>query len=60
MSNEFKYPIVRIHNAWNKSMSIFYATLADTSLMKKMTNVKIMQILATLNSKWHGNNSKIF
>jgi hypothetical protein len=58
MSNEFKYPVVRIHNTWNKSMSIFYDTLADISL--KMTNVKIMQILETLNSKWHGTNSIIY
>ncbi len=59
MSNETKYPIVRIHNTWNKSMSIFYATVADTTLMKNMNNLKINQILATLNSKWNSHNSKL-
>ncbi len=57
MGCEFSYPIVKIHNTWNKSMSIFYVTLADISLMKKMTNVKINQILSTLNSKWNNCNS---
>jgi hypothetical protein len=60
MANENIYHIVRIHSTWNKSMSIFYATVADTSLCKKMTNVKVNQILSTLNSKWNSQNSIIF
>jgi hypothetical protein len=60
MMNEFKYPIVRIHNTWNKSMSIFYATVADTTLMKNMNYNKISQILSTLNSKWNTHNRNYF
>jgi hypothetical protein len=60
MANEYKYHIVRIHNTWNKSMSIFYATVADTSICKKMTTFKINQILSTLNSKWINHNSRLF
>jgi hypothetical protein len=37
-------------NTWNKSISLFYATVADTSLLK-MSNSKINQILTNLTSK---------
>ena len=57
MGNE--YYVVRIHSTWNKSMSFFYATIADTSLLKNMNNLKINNILNTLNSKWDRNSSNL-
>ena len=54
MGNEFY--VVRINSTWNKSMSFFYATIADTSLLKNM-NKKINNILNTLNYKWDRNTS---
>ena len=55
MGNEFY--VVRINSTWNKIMSFFYATIADTSLLKNMNNLKINNILNTLNSKWDRNTS---
>ena len=55
MSLEQNYSIVRINNAWCKSFSIFYATVADTTTMK-VSPVKINNILNNLASKWNNDN----
>jgi hypothetical protein len=33
-------------------MSVFYATIADTTLMTKMNNATIDRVLTMLTSKW--------
>jgi len=39
-------------NTWNKSFSIFYATIADSSSIKSMNLHKLNQILLNLSNKW--------
>ena len=34
MSIESNYSVVRIMNSWCKSFSVFYATVADSSMVK--------------------------
>lgn len=46
------YSIVKINNSWNKSFSLFYATLADTTLIKDINPPKLNQILLKLAMKW--------
>ena len=55
MSLEQNYSVVRINNAWCKSFSIFYATIADTTTMK-FSPVRINNILNNLASKWVNDN----
>jgi hypothetical protein len=38
-------------NTWNKSFSVFYATVADTTTLK-INPVKLNQILNNLAGKW--------
>jgi hypothetical protein len=52
LSNEANYSIVRIMNTWNKSFSIFYATIADTTTLKGVNAPKLNQILLNLTTKW--------
>lgn len=47
-------------NTWNKSFSIFYATIADTTTLKGINAVKLNQILLNLTNKWDCDNSKQF
>ena len=51
MSLEQNYSVVRIMNTWNKSFSIFYATIADSSNLK-ISPVKLNNILNQLAYKW--------
>lgn len=51
MSLEQNYSVVRILNTWNKSFSVFYATVADCANLK-MSPVKLNNILNQLASKW--------
>ena len=51
MSIESNYSVVRIMNSWCKSFSIFYATIADSSIVK-INPVKLNSILNNLASKW--------
>lgn len=51
MSLEQSYSVVRIMNTWNKSFSVFYATVADCSSLK-MSPVKLSNILNQLAYKW--------
>ena len=55
MSLEQNYSVVRINNTWNKSFSIFYATVADTTTLK-VSPVRISNILNNLASKWNNDN----
>ena len=52
MSLEQNYSIVKINNAFCKSFSIFYATVADTTTLK-LSPVRINNILNNLASKWN-------
>lgn len=38
-------------NTWNRSMSVFYATIADTTTIQNMSITKMNQILLTLTKK---------
>lgn len=51
MSLEQSYSVVRIMNTWNKSFSIFYATVADSTTLK-ISPVKLSNILNQLAAKW--------
>lgn len=53
MALEQNYSVVRIRNTWNKSFSLFYATIADTSTMK-IFPVKLNTILNQIALKWEG------
>jgi alpha-tubulin suppressor-like RCC1 family protein len=55
MSLEQNYSVVRINNTWCKSFSIFYATVADTTMLK-FSPVRINNILNNLASKWVNDN----
>jgi hypothetical protein len=41
-------------------MSIFYATIADTTLIKNMNITKINNILTMLTTKWDCDNGTLF
>lgn len=51
LSNEANFSVVRIMNTWNKSFSIFYATIADTTTLKGINAPKLNQILLNLTTK---------
>lgn len=53
MALEQNYSVVRIRNTWNKSFSLFYATIADTSTMK-ISPVVLNSILNQTAMKWEG------
>jgi myosin-5 len=55
MSLEQNYSVVKINNAWCKSFSIFYATVADVTTLK-LSPVRINGILNNLASKWNNDN----
>ena len=55
MSLEQNYSVVRINNTWCKSFSIFYASVADTTMLK-FSPVRINNILNNLASKWVNDN----
>ena len=57
MAIESNYSIVRIMNCWNKSFSLFYCTIADSSNMK-INPVKLNGILNKLAAKWENNENK--
>ena len=60
LSNEANYSIVKIMNAWNKSFSIFYATIADTTTIKDLSALKLNQILQNLAVKWDADSGSMF
>jgi hypothetical protein len=45
-------------NSWNKSFSIFYATIADTTTIKSMNLHKLNKILLNLSGKWDVDSGK--
>ena len=45
-------------NSWNKSFSIFYATIADTTTMTGINAPKLNQILLNLTTKWESDSGK--
>lgn len=53
--------IIKINHSWSKSMSILYATVAETAALKvKINNPnKLKTILNNLTIKWVSNDSKI-
>lgn len=55
MKMRTKYSIVRIMTAWNKSFSVFYATIIDKSLINDSEN-KIDFILNKLAYSWNDEN----
>ena len=57
MAIESNYSVVRIMNCWNKSFSLFYCTIADSSNMK-INPVKLNGILNKLAAKWENNENK--
>ena len=57
MAIESNYSVVRILNTWNKSFSVFYCTIADSSNMK-INPVKLNGILNKLSAKWENNENK--
>lgn len=59
LRNETENSVVRILNTWNKSFSIFYVTIADSTMLKNVTITKLNQILNNLASKWDFKSSKI-
>lgn len=46
-------------NTWTKSFSIFYVTIADSTMLKNVTITKLNQILTNLASKWDFKSSNI-
>jgi len=46
-------------NSWNKSFSIFYVTIADSTMLKNVNISKLNQILANLASKWDFKSGKL-
>ena len=57
MSIESNYSVVRIMNTWCKSFSVFYATVADSSMVK-ISPVKLNNILNNLAIKWINESSE--
>jgi hypothetical protein len=47
-------------NSWNKSFSIFYATIADTTTLKGINAPKLNQILFNLSTKCDCDSGKFY
>ncbi len=47
-------------NTWNKSFSVFYATIADSKSVKNLNGMKLNNILNNLALKWDYKSSKNF
>lgn len=54
IADDNSFAVVRILNAWNKSFSVFYASIADVRVLNvKLKNKhKLLNILNTFASKW--------
>ena len=57
LGNDNDFQIVRIKTSWNKSLSVFYITVADCrNVFLKLNNInKLNSILDTLAQKWKSN-----
>ena len=60
LKNEKEFSIVKIMNTWNKSFSLFYVTIADSTMLKNVKITQLNVILNTLASKWDFKSSNFF
>jgi len=59
LKNENEFSVVRIMNTWNKSLSVFFVTIADSRKAKNVSGIKLVNILNNLASKWDFKSSNI-
>ena len=60
LKNENGFSVVKIMNTWNKSFSIFYVTIADSTMLKNVKITQLNVILNNLASKWDSKSSNFF
>jgi len=55
---ESEYSIIKIKTTWNRNMSLLYAVIADTSMIKNIQILKLNCILEILARNWINDSSK--